>query len=287
MVVMACSSRPLSVTLLQPPSVPPDAGTLAGLEFSLTAAWDGGRVNAPAQSLGRGFSLELPVGVPVDVEVDGVAPAAPPWRGEWHGTISSLGSSSELSVLMLPVGFISSFPTLSGLPSLSGASATPLDPGRVLILGGVVNGGIQQSAWIYDQNLVSFVPAAVPARPWAYHLALPLGDDEVLLAGGDGEGTSLELYFPGDGGKSAGSLSQPQWLPSGALLGAGRALLGCGRAPDGGLSSSIGVEGWPDGGSFPISCSGGQIVEGASGALVIVPIWFVLYLFRPPGESRD
>ncbi len=23
------------------------------------------------------------------------------------------------------------------------------------------------------------------------------------------------------------------------------------------------------------------------GALVIVPIWFVLYLFRPPGESRD
>jgi H+/Cl- antiporter ClcA len=23
------------------------------------------------------------------------------------------------------------------------------------------------------------------------------------------------------------------------------------------------------------------------GALVMVPIWFVLYLFRPPGESRD
>ena len=23
------------------------------------------------------------------------------------------------------------------------------------------------------------------------------------------------------------------------------------------------------------------------GALVIVPVWFVLYLFRPPGESRD
>jgi hypothetical protein len=25
----------------------------------------------------------------------------------------------------------------------------------------------------------------------------------------------------------------------------------------------------------------------AIGALVIVPIWFLLYLFRPPGESRD
>jgi Family of unknown function (DUF6460) len=25
----------------------------------------------------------------------------------------------------------------------------------------------------------------------------------------------------------------------------------------------------------------------ALGALVIVPIWFLLYLFRPPGESRD
>jgi H+/Cl- antiporter ClcA len=25
----------------------------------------------------------------------------------------------------------------------------------------------------------------------------------------------------------------------------------------------------------------------ALGALVIVPVWFVLYLFRPPGESRD
>ena len=23
------------------------------------------------------------------------------------------------------------------------------------------------------------------------------------------------------------------------------------------------------------------------GALVIVPVWFVLYLFQPPGESRD
>jgi hypothetical protein len=23
------------------------------------------------------------------------------------------------------------------------------------------------------------------------------------------------------------------------------------------------------------------------GAMVIVPIWFLLYLFRPPGESRD
>jgi len=23
------------------------------------------------------------------------------------------------------------------------------------------------------------------------------------------------------------------------------------------------------------------------GSLVIVPIWFLLYLFRPPGESRD
>jgi hypothetical protein len=23
------------------------------------------------------------------------------------------------------------------------------------------------------------------------------------------------------------------------------------------------------------------------GSLIIVPIWFVLYLFRPPGESRD
>jgi hypothetical protein len=23
------------------------------------------------------------------------------------------------------------------------------------------------------------------------------------------------------------------------------------------------------------------------GALVIIPVWFVFYLFRPPGESRD
>lgn len=23
------------------------------------------------------------------------------------------------------------------------------------------------------------------------------------------------------------------------------------------------------------------------GAMVIVPLWFVIYLFRPPGESRD
>jgi hypothetical protein len=23
------------------------------------------------------------------------------------------------------------------------------------------------------------------------------------------------------------------------------------------------------------------------GALVIVPVWFLFYIFRPPGESRD
>ncbi len=23
------------------------------------------------------------------------------------------------------------------------------------------------------------------------------------------------------------------------------------------------------------------------GAMIIVPVWFVIYLFRPPGESRD
>ena len=23
------------------------------------------------------------------------------------------------------------------------------------------------------------------------------------------------------------------------------------------------------------------------GSLIIVPVWFVVYLFRPPGESRD
>lgn len=195
----------------------------------------------------------------------------PSWRGEWHGVISSLGSNSSLSVLMLPIGFISSFPTLAGLPALAGSSATPLDPGRVLILGGIVNGGIQQSAWIYDQSLVSFTSAAAPARPRAHHLALALGADEVLLAGGDGDALSLELYSPTDGGTPMGSLAEPQLSPSGALLGEGAAVLGCGRAPDGGLSASIGVESWPEGESFPISCRGGQIVEGASGALAISP----------------
>ncbi len=285
MVAMACSSRPLSVTLLQPPSVPPDAGTLVALRFSLNAAWDGGQAHVPAQALGHGFSLDLPAGIPVDVEVDGVAPGAPPWRGEWHGTISSLASSSELSVLMLPVGFISSFPALSGLPALAGASATPLDPGRVLILGGIINGGVQQSAWIYDQSQVSFVPSAVPAGPRAHHLALPLGEGEVLLAGGDGEGTSLELYFPADGGTAMGSLSQSQLLPSGALVGTGRALLGCGRAPDGGLGASIGVDSWPDGGRLPISCSGGRIVEGTSGAVVISPSGVVLSIGLEGSET--
>lgn len=77
---MACAARPLSVTLLQPPSVSSDAGTLTALRFSLTAAWDGGQMNAPAQSLGEGFSLDLPTGVPIDVEVDG-------GRG-WHALLA-------------------------------------------------------------------------------------------------------------------------------------------------------------------------------------------------------
>ena len=68
-------------------------------------------------------------------------------------------------------------------------------------------------------------------------------------------------------------------------LGAGRALLGCGRAPDGGLSASIGVEIWPDGGSLPVSCGGGRIVAGASGALLIAPRGIVLSIGQDGSET--
>ncbi len=93
----------------------------------------------------------------------------------------------------------------------------------------------------------------------------------MLLAGGDGQDSSLELYSPHDGGTSMGSLSQPEVLPSGALLPNGEAILGCGRAPNGSLSASIGAETWPQGALLATACSGGQVVAGTSGAVVVSP----------------
>jgi hypothetical protein len=269
MLALACGARPLSITLLQPASVSPDAGDLSALTFSLSATWDGGASAAAGLTLSQGFSLAVETSVPLDLQIDGRGEGLPAWRGEWHGTLPRQ-SAPRLGVLMLPVGFVSSFPSLSGVPPLAGSSATPLDLGRVLIVGGIVNGGIQQAAWIYDQAAVAFGSAALPARPRAHHLALPLGEGQVLLAGGDAEETSIELYSPEDGGVLLGALFQPERLSTGAWLDGGAgAVLGCGREPDGGLAAGLVIERWPDGGLLPIACSGGRLVQGEAGPLVI------------------
>ncbi|WP_437806597.1 kelch repeat-containing protein [Sorangium sp. So ce1078] len=80
-------------------------------------------------------------------------------------------------------------------------TATLLDDGRVLVVGGSGYGGISlDSAEVYDPATDSWTAAAPMLTVRTHHTATLLGDGQVLVAGGSGEGDSdlysAELYDP-------------------------------------------------------------------------------------------
>jgi hypothetical protein len=88
-------------------------------------------------------------------------------------------------------------------PRYFGYTATLLPDGMLLVAGGADAGnqiyGLLASAELYDPGAGSWTATATMKVARAAHTATLLPDGRVLVVGGDGGGTSAELYDPGTG----------------------------------------------------------------------------------------
>jgi hypothetical protein len=113
-----------------------------------------------------------------------------------------------------------------------GDSATLLQDGRVLIVGGQ-NDQILASAELYDPKTGKFSPAGSLDAPRENHTATLMADGRVLIAGGDPSGgddqtplASAEIYDPKSGTFSpTGSMTTARKRAGATLLGDGRVLI--------------------------------------------------------------
>ena len=170
--------------------------------------------------------------------------------GEWITTGSMAGPQRDLPATLLNNGnvLIVGFPTpelydpvtgsftATGSATVSNAhgvlhTATLLEDGRVLIVGGRFFGGVvSQVAHVYDPVTNTFAATASPQTARFAHTATRLLDGRILIAGGrTGDGTdtaSAELYDPATGTfHTTGSLSTTRSSAAAALLGDGRVLI--------------------------------------------------------------
>lgn len=119
-------------------------------------------------------------------------------------------------------------------------TATRLDDGRVLIVGGYDNeDGALPSAVLYDPGANTFSPTGRLATARGYHTATLLSDGRVLITGGGPPGwpgsftgitgpflASAELYDPRTGTFSpTGSMATPREVHTATLLADGRVLI--------------------------------------------------------------
>jgi hypothetical protein len=132
----------------------------------------------------------------------------------------------------LSIGYFSPAGSLS--EPRSGHTATLLEDGRVLIVGGAVVGAdlLQTPTWaeVWDQDSGSFQPAGALAVPRYTHTATLLADGRVLIVGGVDEAgqrlTSVEIWDPAtETFGPAGPMAQPRWQHASTLLADGRVLL--------------------------------------------------------------
>src|SRR5208337_2009555 len=79
-------------------------------------------------------------------------------------------------------------------------TATPLQNGAILIVGGNDTSGPTTNAWIYNPSSGTFAPTTGPTNVahGCFSTATLLNDGTVLIAGGSGN-TTAELYFPSSG----------------------------------------------------------------------------------------
>jgi hypothetical protein len=112
-------------------------------------------------------------------------------------------------------------------------TATLLDDGRVLVVGGSVIGpdGVQEvaTAELWDPATRTFGPAGSLPEGRSRHTATRLPDGRVLIAGGttaSGPTASVELWDPGTGAfVPGGSLTSPRWSHTATLLDDGSVLI--------------------------------------------------------------
>jgi N-acetylneuraminic acid mutarotase len=109
--------------------------------------------------------------------------------------------------------------TAPGMGGRQGHTATLLLDGRVLLMGGQGDQGLQQGATLYDPTQNSWVAAAPPVVLRRSHSATALPDGRVLILGGDGASAAEVAQLPNRYGSeplSSGALYDPThnlWTP--------------------------------------------------------------------------
>jgi hypothetical protein len=120
-------------------------------------------------------------------------------------------------------------------------TATLLQDGRVLVVGGFGGGGgdgsLLASAVLWDPTTESFSPSGALQSGRAHHTATPLPDGAVLIVGGDGDAGTLrsaEMWDPATGVfHPAGSLANGRSDHTATLLADGRVLIAGGSDENG------------------------------------------------------
>jgi hypothetical protein len=166
--------------------------------------------------------------------------------------VLGIGLIANLVLSPKPITYAGTFVATGSMSTArSGATATLLPNGRVLVAGGVSGGDawtILSSAELYDVGQGGFVQAGSMAQRRTDADAVALADGRVLIAGGhalDGTGAlatlaSAELYDPATGAFTAtGSMHVPRAFFSMVLLADGRVLVAGGLTGSGGTASTV------------------------------------------------
>jgi WD40 repeat protein len=117
-------------------------------------------------------------------------------------------------------------PTGSMNAQRTGATATLLDNGKVLIVGGQDENGELSSAELYDPHSGKLTRTGSMATTRLYHTATLLKDGRVLVAGGDSADSTAEIYNPATGRFSpTGQMTTDRYEGTAILLKDGRVLI--------------------------------------------------------------
>jgi hypothetical protein len=119
-------------------------------------------------------------------------------------------------------------------------TATLLSDGRVLLVGGIVIGGSEAAAELYDPKTGTFTVTGPMTTRRIFQTATLLSDGRVLIAGGgkDSDTTvaSADLYDPNTGKVTAtGSMETARGSHTATLLSDGRVLVAGGSVVPGGF----------------------------------------------------